>query len=223
MQFIRTSDWQPGIEDLTKRIQSALSGNDQVLWLLPGGSNISASVSVMEHLDSEHTKNLTLLLTDERYGPVGHQNSNAAQLNAAGFAPKQATMLPVLVAGLDLEATRAHYEQIALEAFQKATIIIGQFGMGADGHIAGILPHSEAVDATEFVAAYEANEFTRLTLTAHALKRLSAAYVFVFGDSKADALERLHDQTLPYADEPSQIVKELPEAYIYNDQIGDSI
>jgi hypothetical protein len=29
--------------------------------------------------------------------------------------------------------------------------------------------------------------------------------------------------SLPYREQPAQLLKELPEAYIYNDQIGDNI
>jgi 6-phosphogluconolactonase/glucosamine-6-phosphate isomerase/deaminase len=221
MQFIRSADSEPGINDLQKRLSQALGRKQNILWLLSGGSNIAASVSIMQQLDAELTRNLSLMLGDERFGPVGHPDSNATQLDAAGFAPKYATMIPVLVAGLDLSATREHYEQAALQAFQKADVVIGQFGIGSDGHIAGILPHSQATDTPDFVAAYLGPDFSRLTLTAHALKRLAVAYAFVFGESKHDTLERLHDQTLPYREQPSQILKELPEAYVYNDQIGD--
>jgi 6-phosphogluconolactonase/glucosamine-6-phosphate isomerase/deaminase len=223
MQFIRTDDWQSGIIDLSKRLQRELETGHQVLWLTTGGSNIAACVSIMRQLDSDSTSRLTIMLSDERYGPVGHPDSNAAALDLAGFAPMQANVIPILVAGLDLAATRENYQAAALAAFQKAEIVIGQFGIGSDGHIAGILPNSPATDTVDFVAAYEGPDFTRLTLTAHALKRLAVAYAFVFGDSKAEALERLHDLSLPYREQPAQLLKELPEAYIYNDQIGDNI
>jgi 6-phosphogluconolactonase/glucosamine-6-phosphate isomerase/deaminase len=93
------------------------------------------------------------MLSDERYGPVGHPDSNAAALDLAGFAPMQANVIPILVAGLDLAATRENYQAAALAAFQKAEIVIGQFGIGSDGHIAGILPNSPATDTVDFVAA----------------------------------------------------------------------
>jgi 6-phosphogluconolactonase/glucosamine-6-phosphate isomerase/deaminase len=221
MQFIRTSDWQPGIDDLYNRLQRSLDEHHQVLWLVSGGSNIPASVEIMRRLSSASTARLSVMLCDERFGPVGHQNSNAAQLDAAGFAPKQATVIAVLVAGLDLTQTAQHYQDAALSQFKQADVVIGQLGIGPNGHIAGIQPHSPAASSPDFVSAYTAGDYQRLTLTAHALKRLAAAYCFAFGDSKQDALERLHDQSLSYDDEPSQILKELPEAYVYNDQIGD--
>jgi 6-phosphogluconolactonase/glucosamine-6-phosphate isomerase/deaminase len=223
MQFIHTSYIQPGIDDLAKCLQSSLNSGHRVLWLISGGSNITATVEVMGKLDAQTTKNLSLMLADERFGPVGHPNSNGAQLLQAGFAPGSANLIEVLVDGLDLAATRNRYEEVARAAFAAADEIIGQLGIGNDGHIAGILPNSPAALSTEFVCAYETPEFTRLTLTKSPLEQMAVAYAFVFGDSKSEALELLHDESPPFADQPAQILKTIPKAYVYNDQIGENI
>lgn len=220
MQFLKVATAQVGKTELLNRLQRELESNQQVLWLVPGGSNIPLTVEVMNALPDELTARLTILLTDERFGPVGHKDSNQVQLHDAGFSAKRATFLEVLMPDMPLEATRRHYDALAQNAFREADIIIGQFGIGADGHIAGILPGSPAVATPDFVAAYEADPFTRLTLTFHALKRLAVAYAFVFGDTKREALTRLKEEMLPFSEEPSQVLKELPEAYVYNDQVG---
>jgi 6-phosphogluconolactonase/glucosamine-6-phosphate isomerase/deaminase len=54
-------------------------------------------------------------------------------------------------------------------------------------------------------------------LTPAALKKVSTAYVFAFGDSKKEALKSLRDQDLPIDKQPAQILKSLPEAYLYTD------
>ena len=221
MQFIQTPDWKKGTRALSKRLSSELTKNQPVLWLIPGGSNIPAAVEIMKTLPEEATKNLAIFLTDERYGEVGHIHSNGKQLVDAGFLPKQAIFVPVLAPGFSLQETQNRYEEAAKRAFEHASVIIGLFGIGSDGHIAGILPHSEAVESEGWVAAYETHEHTRVTLTFQALRHISVAYVFAFGEEKKAALLKLHDETLPLAEQPSQILKELPEAYLYNDQIGD--
>lgn len=221
MQFLRVNGWTPGTTALTKRLQHELKGGKRVLWLVCGGSNIPAIVKVMKALPDEETKNLAILLTDERYGEVGHTNSNAQQLYNAGFTTKQAIFVPVLAPGFTLEETKERYTQVVERAFAHAEVIIGQFGIGNDGHIAGILPHSEAASAEGWVAAYATPEYTRVTLTFRALKKLTAAYAIALGEAKKQALEKLQNESLPLPDEPSQILKELPEAYIYNDQVGD--
>lgn len=225
MNFLRTSDWQAGIEHLTQKLHTLLVDN-KVLWLIPGGSNISASVAIMDRLDDSLTSNLTTLLTDERYGLFGHPNSNATQLLTAGFKNKLSTNITVLTpANLSLEETAKSYNQKAINAFKSNDIVIGQFGIGTDGHIAGILPHSPATTSTNFVEGYNANEFIRLTLTFEALRQINIAYAFVFGDNKQIALDRLHDEEISTSDQPAQILKKIPEVYIFSDQIqiGDRV
>ena len=221
MRFVKTPDAERGIGELSQRLTSELKKNKRVLWLVPGGSSIAAAVKIMQALPEEENNNLAIFLTDERYGEVGHIHSNAKQLMDSGFTQKQAIFVPVLAPGFSLEETKERYAEAAKRAFEHADVIIAQFGIGTDGHIAGILPHSEAAAADGWVAAYETQEHTRVTLTFEALRHISAAYAFVFGDAKKQALEQLRDETLALADEPSQILKELPEAYVYNDQIGD--
>ncbi|MDL2342400.1 MAG: 6-phosphogluconolactonase [Patescibacteria group bacterium] len=223
MQFIKSSDWHPAIAVLQKRLTDELSAGKKVLWLVSGGSNVKASVTVMQALAEVLTANLTILLADERYGAVSHPNSNAQQLLASGFNPQRARLLSVLQDNTSFSATRDNYDRIARSAFTDNEIVIGQFGIGPDGHIAGILPNSEAVTSPEFVAAYSQQPYQRLTLTPHALKRVSAAYALVFGDDKRPALELLASKLVPYAEQPSQILKELPEAYVFNDQIGETL
>ena len=204
------------------RLSTELGKNKRVLWLVPGGSSIVGAVDVMKSLPEEATKNLAIFLTDERYGEVGHVHSNAKQLNDAGFASKQAVFVPALAPGFSLEETKERYEQAVKRAFEHAEVIIGLFGIGTDGHVAGILPHSEAIEADGWVTAYVASEHTRVTLTFEALRHLNVAYALVFGEAKKQALEQLQNEELPLDDEPSQILKELPEAYIYNDQVGET-
>ena len=222
MQLLKTSDWHPAIHVLQARIQQELSAGRRVLWLVSGGSNIVATVTIMQGLVEETTKNLTIMLADERYGAVGHSDSNGAQLLAAGFDPRQAQLLTVLISNTSFEATRDHYEALAIKAFSNCDIVIAQFGMGSDGHIAGILPRSAAASSTAFVAAYAAQPYQRLTLTFRAIKRVSVAYVLAYGDDKKPALEMLSSKLIPYTEQPAQIIKELPEAYVFNDQMGEA-
>ncbi|MDB5184802.1 MAG: hypothetical protein JWN38_610 [Candidatus Saccharibacteria bacterium] len=223
MQFIQTSDRSLGAAALRTRLTKELTDGLRVLWLVSGGSNIAISVAVMDSLPQELTSRLIIMLADERHGPVGHADSNATQLLAAGFDHKQAALVPVLVGDRSLEETRLSYDAEAREAYTESDVIIGQLGMGADGHIAGLLPGSSGLDSAEFVAAYQTKQYDRLTLTSHALKRLNVAYVFAFGEDKQPQLHRLQELTLPYSEQPAQILKELPEVYIFNDEIGEQI
>jgi 6-phosphogluconolactonase/glucosamine-6-phosphate isomerase/deaminase len=220
MKFVRVTELLDGVAPLRDRLMLDLNSGKQVLWLVPGGSNIPLTVAVMAQLPDDLTSGLTIMLTDERYGAVGHADSNAHQLDEAGFEPKHAVIVPVLRTNVSIMETCTQYAADFTEAAGRADTIIGQFGMGADGHIAGILPGSTAVSSADLTAGYEAPGFTRITLTPKALSQLNAAYVFVFGDNKRSALARLQSEMLSLEAQPAQILKQLPEAYIYNDQIG---
>ena len=223
MKMIKTSDWHPAILVMRERLELELASGKKVLWLLSGGSNVHSGVLAMQDIPEDLTKNLTVMLMDERYGVVGHDDSNDEQLLKAGFDQKLCRYIHVLQDNTSFEATRDHFEDEAKAAFSENEIIIGLFGLGADGHTAGILPYSAAVDSPDFVAAYASPPYQRLTLTDHALKRVNVAYLLAFGPDKEPALELLASKMIPYAEQPVQLIKEIPEAYVFNDQVGESV
>ncbi|MGH7237563.1 MAG: 6-phosphogluconolactonase [Candidatus Saccharimonadales bacterium] len=206
---------------LAEVLQAALKNNKRVLWLVPGGSNIPVSVAVMNQLDSANTDKLAIMLTDERFGAVGHKDSNLRQLAEAGFDGKKASVVPVLHEGLDLQQTANLYANAAHTAFASATAIIGQFGMGADGHIAGIKPGSPAARAEQdWAVGYEWDDFTRLSLTAPAIVQIKIVFVLAYGQAKNQALNNLKSKKLSVIEQPAQILKKLKNVNIYNDQLG---
>lgn len=223
MKFIRSNDSQLGSNALAGELVNALAENKKVLWLVSGGSNILATKEIMDRIAPELTAQLTIAPIDERYGPVGHADSNWQQLLSGGFDPKAARTLPVLEPDLDLEATRLHFTQIITPALQNSDFVIALLGIGPDGHTAGILPNSPACRETDaYVSAYESSPYTRITLTFPALQRIHKAYVFAFGEAKLPTLQQLQSEDVDLATQPAQILKALPDVYIYNDQIGEA-
>jgi 6-phosphogluconolactonase/glucosamine-6-phosphate isomerase/deaminase len=221
LNFIYESDATNAAAKLSERLIRELQNGRKVLWLVCGGSSIVQEVAAMAQIPQELQSQLTLALTDERYGEFNHPDSNWRQLDEAGFQAGEATIIPTLVPNLTLDETCEKYEHDIAAAFDNADVVIAQFGIGADGHIAGALPHSPAIASDKLVAGYDAGNFTRITLTPPALRRISVAFAFVYGDSKLEARQNLHDQDLSLDEQPAQILKQLPEAYVYNDQIGD--
>jgi len=215
---------QEGVAPLLGRLVEELEGGKKVLWLVPGGSNIPLSVEVMKQLPDELTDNLTIYLTDERYGEVDHPDSNARQLREAGFNPKRARAVWVLARDLSLEDTCEQYAMSVSAAFEAADFVIAQMGMGADGHVCGILPGTVAVDSDKLVVGYVTETFTRITLSPKALRNnVDVAYVFALGDEKREALANLLSKDLPLSEQPAQILKKLPEAYVYNDLLEGEV
>lgn len=224
MKYILTAGWEDGTADLTERLVRELAGGKRVLWLTSGGSNIPASVQIMDNISATLSANLSVSLADERYGEPGHADSNWTQLMQAGFAGKAATLLPVLRPERSFQQSTQDYKELIEQAFTDNDVIIAQLGIGPDGHIAGILPESDAAkETTALVAGYQDPPLTRLTLTFPGLRRITAAYAFAFGKPKQKALMALQTASLPLAQQPSQILNELNEAYMYSDQVGEHV
>ncbi len=221
MQVYKIGAPEIAIAPLTSSIKSALYLGP-TLWLVPGGSNIPISVAVMARIDNDLAANLTIALTDERFGPLNHPDSNWAQLNTAGFYPKGAKIINVLKEdSTDLATTAANYASELEMELEAVNTVIGQFGIGGDGHIAGILPNSVATAETEaIVTGYEGTPFSRITLTFAGIRRVNTAFLIATGSGKYLALDKLIHQDLPLNEQPAQILKQLNEAYVYNDVIG---
>jgi 6-phosphogluconolactonase/glucosamine-6-phosphate isomerase/deaminase len=222
MRVISSRGQEEGISDLARVLINELALGHRVLWLFSGGSNISASIKIMREIPEALSKNLSIMPGDERYGEVGHSDSNWTKLIEAGLEPQQATLLPVLKDGLTFQETGRRFGLMVEETFAANDYIVGQFGIGEDGHIAGILPGSSAaMETASLVVEYEAKDYDRLTLTFPALKRLDATYAFAYGANKHRALEILIDEDLDPSLQPAQILKILPEANLYSDQLND--
>lgn len=205
---------------MADRLNRELTAHKQVLWLLSGGSNIGIEVAALAAVPDNLQANLTIMLSDERYGPYGHKDSNLQQLMDAGFEPRHAKVIPVIVPeSLPLKATATHYADNIRSAFAAADVRIAQLGMGSDGHIAGLLPHTPAISATGEVVSYTTESYERISLTFEALQRISAAYLFALGPDKHKQLVKLRDTEQALDDQPAQFLKRLSEAYVYNDQL----
>ena len=94
---------------------------------------------------------------------------------------------------------------------------IWNFGIGIDGHTAGILPHTEAVNSSELVCAYNTPLFDRVTITPKVIKELDEAIVFAMGENKWPILEKL-EKEFPLEEDPSQILKQVKLLTIFTDK-----
>jgi 6-phosphogluconolactonase/glucosamine-6-phosphate isomerase/deaminase len=225
MQFIKAKNPSEGAAAMANRIAKTLEHGKKVLWFVCGGSNIPISVSALSAIRRDVSKrsigNLTVAQTDERYDHVGHSESNWQMLIDAGFNLANLNALPILT-GKPIKDTVADYIR-KVEAAMGATgdegdLVIGQFGVGGDGHIAGIMPHSPAITDPGPVSAYDAGPFVRITVSPSMIERIPIAYAFIFGSPKKEAVRRLCDENLPIQDQPAQVLKRLKEAYVYSDQ-----
>ncbi|HSW92520.1 MAG TPA: 6-phosphogluconolactonase [Patescibacteria group bacterium] len=207
---------------LADALTSALQAHDRVIWLVPGGSNIDISVDASQLLDSELTRRLVIMQTDERFVALDSADCNWYQLANAGFDTKYATTFPMLIEGKTRDEVAELYGETVLREFIAADYIVGQFGVGSDGHIAGIKPNSPASTSDELVSGYQGEDFERVTLTFPALQQVDEAFAFVFGEAKRPILEELLGDIPSLAEFPAGVLRTTPISTVYNDQIEDN-
>jgi 6-phosphogluconolactonase/glucosamine-6-phosphate isomerase/deaminase len=219
MRYLKALDTNTVTDYLSKALISHLDKGDAVLWLVPGGSAITIAVEVSKRLQGYDVSQLHVTLTDERYGEVGHPDSNWKQLTDAGFSLPGAQLHPVLT-GTGRHETTVAFAEYLHARLQTTDFKIGLFGIGPDGHTAGILPNSPAAEGTGYAVDYEAN-FQRITMTFEAIRQLDEAVVYATGESKWPVLDALQT-TLPLRDQPAQILKQV-KSTIFNDYRGDTV
>jgi 6-phosphogluconolactonase/glucosamine-6-phosphate isomerase/deaminase len=220
MQFVHTTGPDVVATSLASHIRRALQSGKRVLWLVSGGSAIPIAVAVARELASlQEAPNLTIMQIDERYGQPGHANANWQALQDAGFACGRATCVPIL-RNLSLPETTETYEAELAHALQQADFHIGLFGIGADGHTAGMLPHSVASRETKrLVASYQGPDFMRVTVTTPLIAQLDEAIAYAVGEAKAPALRKLLTQaSIP--EQPAQALKQAADTTVYTDYQG---
>lgn len=207
------------IEDAASFVASSildkLKSGKHVLFFVTGGSSISVGVKIAELLRNYPHKNLTVALTDERYGPVEHINSNLFQLIQQGFNLPQAKIIPILT-GKDRATEIKNFNEILNEEFIIAEYKIGLFGLGRDGHTAGILPDSKAVYSEDLVFGYSAPVFSRITITPKAIEKLDEAVVWAQGEDKWDVLKSFQTN-IDIIKQPAQVLKKIPLLTIFTD------
>ena len=129
IEFIPATSPAPVGKYLAGLISAQLGDGRRVLWLLSGGSAIAAAVEAAKLLQGADLSNLTVSLIDERYGEVGHADSNWAQLLAAGFDLPGATLHPVL-SGLGQAETAEDFEHFLASQFAASDYVVGLLGIG---------------------------------------------------------------------------------------------
>lgn len=207
------------VDYITSTLESHLANDESVLWLVPGGSAMKVATKVLERLEDVDTARLCITLTDERYGRPGHEDENWSQLERMGFVVNTINAYRVL-RGEDIEATAADFADKLSKLFITYEYKIGLFGIGADGHTAGIKPHSPAVTSDELAAQFEGEDFARVTMTPKAIAELDEVVAYAHGADKHPALSMLLYEDLPLDEQPAQALKAVPASTLFSDYSG---
>ncbi|HET9721463.1 MAG TPA: 6-phosphogluconolactonase [Candidatus Saccharimonadales bacterium] len=220
IRYIKVQTAAQPAEYVLKRLKDRLQAGQTVFWMVAGGSAIKIAVDVSEILRTEpNLKNLTITLTDERYGPVNHPNSNLKQLLATGFDLPGAHLLPVLN-GESMEETATNYAKMLNRQIGAANYSLALAGMGPDGHIFGIKPYSPSVNSEQDVVGYNWDDYKRITPTLKLIRRLDEIVVYAVGQEKWSQFDKLEKVVSP-GEQPAQLLKKMSDVTIFNDYKGE--
>jgi len=199
-------------------LREHLYKGEHVLWLLSGGSSleIAVIVSKSKRLKNIDLSKLYISMTDERYGPVGHKNENWQQLLDAGFDMPGANLYRPLI-GRDIEKTTSAFNDWLETQFKTANYKLGIFGIGADGHTAGIKAQSSATESIDLATSYTSNDFERITISFFAIEQMNEAIIQASGDNKASVVRDFIYNKYPIIRQPVQILKKIPNITLYTD------
>ncbi len=200
---------------LVTAIQTKLQSGRRVLFLVSGGSTIDIAVQTIRFLPGRGlTGTLAIAQVDERFGEVGHSDSNWKQMLDRGLDVQKFPVHPILF-GANLDQTTDSYHAYLTREITRSNFIVALFGIGVDGHTAGILPDSPALDETEkFVSGYISSPFSRVTITPPFFPYINLAVAYAGGSAKEGQLERLKGQ-YDSAAQPAQLLKQAKETCVF--------
>ena len=214
-----TTDVETPAVFLAASIIRQLESGKKVLWFATGGSSIAVVIEAAKIIGKQShgglCRNLHITLTDERYGPLGHADSNWQQMIDKGFNLPDAKLIHILT-GRDIVETTKTFNAILRTELAEMTYKIGLFGIGADGHTAGILPGSGAIDSECLAYSYATPQFERITITLEVIDKLDEAVVFMQGKQKWHIIEDLQ-KDIKVSQQPAQILKVVPVLTIFTD------
>jgi 6-phosphogluconolactonase/glucosamine-6-phosphate isomerase/deaminase len=216
LNIITTKNVEDEAKFVAEIITRELDLGKKVLFFITGGSSVAVGVKVAEIIKGKSLENLTVMMTDERYGPLGHPDSNWYQHTQKGFELPRAKIIPILTGG-DIETTTKQFNDNLRDEFEKAEYKIGLFGVGKDGHTAGNLPGSIAVTSLDLASHYDTPTFSRITMTPLAIEKLDEAVVWMQGEEKWGVVKDLVENNIEIIKQPAQILKKIPLLTIFTD------
>lgn len=207
---------------IADKIRTALDKDRHVLWLVSGGSAIAVATEARQLLGQlSPNKRLTVGMIDERFVPVGHQDSNWTQLLQSGFDGSGIQAYPMLEAGVNVEDIAAAYGTLLEGLLAQADYRIGLFGVGADGHTGGLLPHNPLMHGNEqLVGHFKGPDYERITVTPSLIHKLDDIIVFVLGQQKWPAITAML-QKGPIEEIPARVLTETGKTILFTDYKGD--
>lgn len=224
MNILKSSNCRKAADAITSRVVESLSKaimqGGYALWLLSGGSAIEIECRIAKSLKYDQKQKIILGQVDERFVPIGSADHNWEQITKSGLEfAGFADVLPILQPGLGLEECRNNYQERLAKAFSVCDFSLGIYGIGTDGHTAGIKPMENKLafqkfSQTKLVVSYSGIDYQRITTTATVINKLDEIDVYCCGEAKTNILNKLDTNTESYK-MPAQLLKKGKNVVIF--------
>lgn len=216
MEYIYTDKpIEMSAQKVADNIRQNLGKNHKVLLLLTGGSGLQIATKIDNLIKDLNLSNLFISLTDERYGKQGHRDENWQQLLDAGIIFNGANLYRPLQDNCSLAQTSEKFSDWLKEKFEKCDHKIGLFGIGSDGHTAGIKPCCAIINSTKAADYFIGEDYQRFSITFPFIKKLDLAVVQASGQDKKKPLKELFESDIELALQPAQILKQINQTVIF--------
>lgn len=234
MEILRNQNEEVLKQEAGRYFSSLLTkiGSEPTLILFSGGS----ALEILAHVSlPENTSHLTLGVLDERFTKNVREN-NCASLKETAFYKS------AVLGGARTIDTSMRFERVETlaetmnGAWEKwieknpSGHILATFGMGADGHTAGIMPYAEDPgmfdilfeDARRAVVGYDAHGKNPIPLRATATLPFLRTHItggvgYITGVSKKPALERVLAPSGTYAETPARVFNDIQTFALFTD------
>lgn len=221
-----------GAEYIGREISTEINAKDgfPTLLLLSGGS----CLSVLPHIKDVSFNGVTAVVLDERFDQT-NENNNFSQIEnlpwSGYFLENGGTFISTKVLEADTQQSLAERFEVQIENWITKNPngrMIALFGMGSDGHTAGIFPFPEnkklfedMFDGKSMIASYDANgknKFSkRITTTNILFGRIDSGFAYIFGDDKKAALDDFRKGVKEANELPVSFLKNVKKIKIVTD------
>ena len=202
----------------TKTVQllkDAITHSGHASWVLAGGSTpmLAYEYIAAYHLEDLDWSKVTLLLGDERCGPLDSPDNNWHAIDDAllRHIPQSTRIRPVTdidpaTAATDYEAAVRSY----LDTAPSKQFSVVWLGMGPDGHTLSLFPDHASMNATTMlvIPVYESRKppADRMSFTLEVLQYAYSTIILSAGSDKRDAYAQAlqSDSKLPIAQAAKQ-------------------
>ncbi len=210
------------VSDLVSVITERSATNADVHIALTGGTvGVAINAALLSNPVVQNCRTLHLWFSDERYVPRGHEDRNDLNLEPllANFVGRVHH-----VAGPEtsenVQASAASYAQelhlatTSRFCADNTLMDVSIIGLGPDGHIASIFPHSQTLYATDAVVAVTDSPKpppVRVSWTYPTINASREAWIVACGEAKAQAVANI------LADDPitEQMIAQTPACGVH--------